>query len=70
MAKKNGSVRIVHDLQPLNVVMVQDAVMLPYVEHFAEQSMGQSVYTMMDLFVGFDHRALLIRKNLACFDCL
>ena len=40
LAKKNGSVRIVHDLQPLNAVTVRDVVMLPYVEHFAEQSAG------------------------------
>ena len=58
VAKKNGSVRIVHDLQPLNTVMIRDAATLPYVEHFAEQSVGRSIYTMMDLFVGFDHRAL------------
>jgi hypothetical protein len=58
IAKKNGSVRIVHDLQPLNAVTVKDAATLPYVELFAEQSAGRSIYTMMDLFVGFDHRAL------------
>ena len=58
MAKKNGSVRIAHDLQPLNAITIQDVATLPYVEHFAEQSTGQSVYMMMDLFVGFDHRAL------------
>jgi hypothetical protein len=58
VAKKNGSVRIVHDLQPLNAVTVKDAASMPYVELFAEQSAGRSIYTMMDLFVGFDHRAL------------
>ena len=58
VAKKNGSVRIVHDLQPLNAVTIRDAATLPYVEHFAEQSAGRSIYTMMDLFVGFDHWAL------------
>jgi hypothetical protein len=56
--KKNGKLRIVHDLQPLNSVTVKDAATLPYVELFAEQSTGRSIYTMMDLFVGFDHRAL------------
>ena len=50
--------RIVHDLQPLNAVTVKDAATLPYVELFAEQSTGRSIYTMMDLFVGFDHRVL------------
>jgi hypothetical protein len=38
VAKKNGSVRIVHDLQPLNAVTIWDAATLPYVEHFAAQS--------------------------------
>ena len=38
--------------------MIQDAATLLYVEHFAEQSTGQSIYMMMDLFVGFDHWAL------------
>jgi len=58
VAKKNGSIRVVHDLQPLNVVTIKDAATLPYVEHFAEQSAARSIYTMMDLFVGYDHRAL------------
>ena len=38
VAKKNGSIRIIHDLQPLNAVTIKDAATLPYVEHFAEQS--------------------------------
>ena len=59
VVKKLGSVRVIHDLQPLNVVTIQDAGTLPYVEHFSEQSAGQSIYTMLDLFVGFDHRALV-----------
>ena len=43
VAKKNGSVRIVHDLQPLNAVTIKDAATLPYVEHFAEQCAGRSI---------------------------
>ncbi|OAX31890.1 DNA/RNA polymerase, partial [Rhizopogon vinicolor AM-OR11-026] len=54
VVKKNGSIRIVHNLQPLNAVTVKDAATLPYVELFAEQSAGRAIYTMMDLFVGFD----------------
>ncbi|OJA16950.1 hypothetical protein AZE42_13891, partial [Rhizopogon vesiculosus] len=30
IAKKNGKVHIVHDLQPLNAVTVKDAATLPY----------------------------------------
>ncbi|GBE78906.1 Retrovirus-related Pol polyprotein from transposon 412 [Sparassis crispa] len=58
VAKKDGSVRIVHDLQPLNRVSIQDSAAPPYVEHFAKQCAGCSIYTMMDLFVGFDHCTL------------
>ena len=58
VTKKNGSIHIVHDLQSLNAVTIKDAATLPYVEHFAEQSATQSIYTMMDLFVGYDHRTL------------
>lgn len=58
VAKKSGAMRIVHDLQELNSVMVKDAAMMPYVELFAEQCAGRAIYSMMDLFVRFDHRAL------------
>jgi len=55
VAKKSGAVRIVHDLQQLNSVTVKDAASMPYVELFAEQCAGRAIYSMMDLFVGFDH---------------
>lgn len=45
-------------MQQLNAITVKDAATLPYVKHFAEQSARRSIYTMMDLFVGFDHCAL------------
>ena len=38
--------------------MIKDAATLPYIEHFAEQSAGRSIYMMMDLFVGYNHRPL------------
>ena len=56
--KKNGSVHIVHDLQPLNAIIVKDTASLPY-EHFAEQCAGHSIYTLMDLFIEFDHHSLV-----------
>jgi len=31
VAKKNGSIHIVHDLQPLNAITVKDAATLPYI---------------------------------------
>ena len=53
--KKNGKFRIVHDLQPLNAVTIKDAGLPPNVEPYAEQCMGRAIYSMGDLYVGYDH---------------
>jgi len=43
--KKNGKLRIVHDLQPLNRVTIRDAGMLPIVDDFVENlSIQYSTY--------------------------
>ncbi|KAF9470928.1 hypothetical protein BDN70DRAFT_820683, partial [Pholiota conissans] len=46
--------RIVHDLQPLNKVTIQDAGMLSIVDDFVEGFAGCQCYTVFDLFWGFD----------------
>lgn len=57
--KKDGkSLRIVHDLQPLNAVTVKDSAQPPNIELLAESFGGYSCYGMFDLFVGFDQRRL------------
>ena len=53
--KKNGSFRIVHDLQPLNAVTIKDAGVPPNVESYVENAAGRVLYSMADLFTGFDH---------------
>jgi hypothetical protein len=58
VAKKNGSVCIIHDLQQLNSVTFKDAATMPYIKHSTEQCAGCAIYTMMDLFIGFNHHAL------------
>lgn len=58
VAKKNGSVHIIHNLQPLNTITVKYTASLPYVEHFAEQCADHSIYILMDLFIGFDYHSL------------
>ena len=55
VAKKNGDVRIVHNLGPLNAVTVKDATQPPLVNHYAEQCSGRAIYTSLDIFVGYDH---------------
>jgi Reverse transcriptase (RNA-dependent DNA polymerase) len=56
--KKNGTVRIVHDLQPLNAITVKDAGVPPNIEPFAEHAAGRAIYTLGDLFTGFDHASV------------
>jgi hypothetical protein len=48
--KKNGKLRIVHDVQPLNKVSVRDAGMLPIVDDFVEGFAGRQCYTVFDLY--------------------
>ena len=56
MAKKDGRVRIVHNLGPLNEVTVKDAAQPPLIDQYTEQCSARSIYTALDLFVGYDHR--------------
>ncbi|RXW16706.1 hypothetical protein EST38_g9147 [Candolleomyces aberdarensis] len=57
--KKDGkSLRIVHDLQPLNAVSIKDSAVPPVVEPYAESFAGRACYSVFDLFVGFDQRVL------------
>ena len=56
--KKNGSLRLVHNLQPLNAVTIRNAAVPPFVDQFVKGIAGNSCYTMLDLLVGYDHRTL------------
>ena len=61
--KKNGSLRIVHDLQPLNAVTIHNAAVPPFVDQFIEGMAARACYSMIDLFVGYDHRTLDISSR-------
>jgi Aspartyl protease len=56
--KKNGLLRLVHDLQPLNAVTIRNAAVPPFIDQFVEGIVGHSCFTMLDLLVGYDHRTL------------
>ncbi|KAL5532108.1 hypothetical protein ACEPAF_5672 [Sanghuangporus sanghuang] len=64
VVKKDGkSLRLVHDLQPLNKVSICDPS-IPYpTEHIAETFGGHACYTTLDLFVAFDQRKLDVRSR-------
>jgi hypothetical protein len=55
---KNGKLRIVHDLQPLNKVTIRDAGLPLILDDFVEPFAGAQCYTVFDLFWGFDARKL------------
>ena len=52
--KKNGKLRIVHDLQPLNTVTICDSAMPPFTKQLAELFGGCSFFGLLDLFVRYD----------------
>ena len=55
MLKQDGkTLRLVHDLQPLNAVTIQDSLVAPFVEHLAESFGRYVVYGIMDLFARYD----------------
>jgi hypothetical protein len=57
--KKGGSsLRIVHSLEPLNAVTIQHSGVPPHTEQIAEQFAGRSCAGILDLYVGYDERAL------------
>jgi hypothetical protein len=56
VAKKDGNLRIVHDLQALNAVSIRDAGTLPVLDDFVESCAGRQCYTVLDLFWGFHAR--------------
>jgi hypothetical protein len=58
LKKDKKSLRLVHDLQPLNAVAIRDPAVPPTVEPYTESFGGRACYGMFDLFVGFDQRPL------------
>ena len=61
--KKNGKLRIVHDLQPLNAITIRDSAVPPFTEQLAESFGGRGCYGLLDLFVGYDERPLDISSR-------
>jgi hypothetical protein len=56
--KKNDSLWIVHDLQPLNAVTIRNTAVPLFVDQFVEGMAMCACYSLLDLFVGYDHHVL------------
>ncbi len=62
--KKDGrSLRIVHDLQPLNAVTIRNSGVPPLIEQLAETFGARACYGVFDLFVAFDQRLLSVKSR-------
>ena len=71
VAKKDGSLRIVHNFIPLNAITVRDSQEPPLVYLYAEQCSARSIYSRLDLFIGYDHRTLAEEsRDYTTFDTL
>ncbi|MBW0549482.1 hypothetical protein O181_089197 [Austropuccinia psidii MF-1] len=58
VAKSNGKLRIVHDLQELNKVTIKDAGLPPHNEEVVDAFSGRSLCGLGDIMGGYDEREL------------
>ncbi len=66
--KKNGSLRLVHSLEPLNAVTIQHSGVPPHTDQLAENFAGRPCGGILDLYVGYDERGLAkISRDLTTF---
>jgi hypothetical protein len=63
LKKDRKSLRLVHNLQPLNAVTIRDASVPPNMDQMAEDFACCGCYGILDLFVAFDQRSL---NNSSC----
>jgi len=63
MEKKNSSLRLVHNLQPLNTITVHNSGIPPLADQLIKEMAGHMCYSMLDLFVGYDHRTLNVTSR-------
>ena len=52
--KKNGALRFIQDLQPVNKVTIRNVGIGSSVDEFAEAFAGRSIYSIGDLYSGYD----------------
>lgn len=52
--KKNGTLRFIQDMQPPNKVTIQNLGVGPLVDEFAEDFAGRAIYSIGDLYSGYD----------------
>ena len=61
--KKNGSLRFIQDLQPVNQVTIRNSGVGPIVDEFAEEFAGRAIYSIGDLYSGYDQFQLAMESR-------
>ncbi|GBG88961.1 hypothetical protein CBR_g48571 [Chara braunii] len=61
--KPNKTLRWIQDLQKLNAVTIRDAGSLPQADLLAESHVGRSIYSLIDLYSGYDQLPLDARDR-------
>ena len=61
--KKNGTLRFIQDLQPVNKVTIRNAGIGPTIDEFAEAFAGRSIYSVGDLYSGYDQFQLAVESR-------
>ncbi|GBG89127.1 hypothetical protein CBR_g48836 [Chara braunii] len=61
--KPNKTLRWIQDLQKLNAVTIRDAGSLPQADLLAESHTGRSIYSLIDLYSGYDQLPLDVRDR-------
>lgn len=56
--KKSGALRLLHQLEPMNRVVIRDSALPPRLDDFTEGFIGCFIYMIADLLSGYDGRRL------------
>ena len=61
--KKNGSLRFIQDLQPVNKVTIRNAGIGLTIDEFTEAFVGRSIYLLEDLYSRYDQFQLVVESR-------
>ena len=61
--KKNGTLRFIQDLQPVNKVTSRNAGIRTTIDEFAEAFAGRLIYSVGDLYSGYDQFQLVVESR-------
>jgi hypothetical protein len=61
--KKSSALCLIHDLQPLNMVTIHNSGIPPLANQVIKAMAGRACYSMLNLFVGYNHHMLDIASH-------